>query len=159
MLECYRIYSNAVLISCSRKRKNKYGLFHIFFTTVNNFGRVVVLGLALTNIKCKQGYEWMFQQFTERIQEAGNELPKVVITNADAEVMEAISTVFTTSMHLINQNFVLQTIRDVLFPFKKRIDFDLNMVNAKVEEAIVETDKVNFQKCEQEITELIYVLE
>jgi hypothetical protein len=60
MLECYRIYSNAVLISCSRKRKNKYGLFHIFFTTVNNFGRVVVLGVALTNIKCKQGYEWMF---------------------------------------------------------------------------------------------------
>lgn len=71
-------------------------------------------------------------------------MPKVVITNADTEVMESATAIFTTSMHLINQNFILQIIRDVLFPYKKRIDFDFNLVNAKIEEALVEVDKINF---------------
>lgn len=53
MNECQRCYPEVLLISCSRKRKNKYGLFQIHFTTVNNYGRVVVLGLGFTNIKCK----------------------------------------------------------------------------------------------------------
>lgn len=86
-------------------------------------------------------------------------MPKVLITNSDPELMDAALIVFTSSMHLINQNFVLQAIRDVLFPFKKRIDFDFNMVNAKVEEAIVESDQINFQRCEAEISDLTLVLE
>jgi hypothetical protein len=89
----------------------------------------------------------------------GYDLPKTLITNADPELMDAALLVFTTSGHLINQNFVLTAIRDVLFPFKKRIDFDFNMVNAKVEEAIVECDQLNFQRCEAEISDLTLVLE
>lgn len=106
-MECYRLYGEVVLVSVARKRKNKYGLFHIFFSSINNFGRVVILGIALTNIKVKQGYEWIFRQFAERVTLLGYDLPKTLITNADPELMEAATSVFTTSGHLINQNYVL----------------------------------------------------
>ena len=66
MLSCIRCYPESLLISASRKRKNKYGLFQIYFSTINNYGRVVVLGIGVTNIKCRQGYEWLFQQYCER---------------------------------------------------------------------------------------------
>lgn len=102
MLQCYKCYPDTILVNCSKKRKNKYGLFHIFFSTVNNFGRVVILAVALTNIKCRQGYDFIFKSFAERVNKEGLELPKVVITNADSEVMESATAIFTTSMHLIN---------------------------------------------------------
>ena len=41
------------------------------------------------NIKCKQGYLWLFQQYVERTLEEQIELPKVVITNLEPEVTEA----------------------------------------------------------------------
>ena len=63
MIECARCYPEVLLISCSRKRKNKYGLFQIHFSSVNNFGRVVILALGLTNIKCKPGYVYMFNHY------------------------------------------------------------------------------------------------
>ena len=89
MQECQKCYPDVLLISCSRKRKNKYGLFQIHLSTVNNYGRVVILALGFTNIKCKQGYLWMFQKYIERTLEEHIELPKVVVTNLDPEVIEA----------------------------------------------------------------------
>ena len=61
MLSGLKCYPDILLISVSKKRKNKYGLFHVHFSTVNNYGRVVILGLGMTNIKCKQGNEWLFE--------------------------------------------------------------------------------------------------
>ena len=89
MIECARCYPEVLLISCSRKRKNKYGLFQIHFSSVNNFGRVVILGLGLTNIKCKPGYVYMFNHYIQKLQEEQIPLPKVVVTNLDMEVIEA----------------------------------------------------------------------
>ena len=83
MLSCIKVYPETLLISASRKRKNKYGLFQIYFTTINNYGRVVVLAIGVTNIKCRQGYEWLFNQYIERATSIGASLPGVVITNLD----------------------------------------------------------------------------
>jgi len=33
--------------------------------------------------------------------------------------------------------------KDLLFPYRKRVDFDFNLVNSKIEEIIVETDPFN----------------
>ena len=60
MLETYRIYREVMLINVSRKRKNKYGLFQVHMTGVNNFGRAVVFATGFTNIKCKEAYQWVF---------------------------------------------------------------------------------------------------
>jgi hypothetical protein len=89
MLDCQRIYNKILLVSISKKRKNKYGLFHIHFSTINNFGRVVILALGLTNIRCRQGCEWLFKQYTERALSVGISLPSVVITNLEQEVIDA----------------------------------------------------------------------
>jgi hypothetical protein len=56
MLETYRIYREVMLINVTRKRKNKYGLFQILMTGINNFGRAVVFATGFTNIKCKEAY-------------------------------------------------------------------------------------------------------
>jgi hypothetical protein len=102
MIDSQKCYPEILLISCSRKRKNKYGLFQIHFTTVNNFGKVVVLAIAFTNIKCKQGYIWMFQKYIEKTLEEQIALPSVVVTNMDPEVIEALQMTFTTAVHLVN---------------------------------------------------------
>lgn len=44
----------------------------------------------------------MFQKYIERTLEEHIELPKVVVTNLDPEVIEALASTFTTSMHIIN---------------------------------------------------------
>ena len=134
------INGEKIIISKCNIRIIHFSLFIIMILQ----GCCIAYMIILTNIKVKQGYEWIFRQFAERVTLLGYDLPKTLITNADPELMEAATSVFTTSGHLINQNYVLQAIRDVLFPFKKRIDFDFNMVNAKVEEAIVECDQINF---------------
>lgn len=67
MLDLYKMYSEAILISVSKKRKNKYGLFHIHFTGINNFGRIITFAVGFLNIKCTNGYEWLFKQFVDKI--------------------------------------------------------------------------------------------
>lgn len=74
----------------------------------------------------------------------GAPLPSVVITNMDQDVIEAEQAIFTTSIHIISQHFFLSAIKDTLFPFRKRIDFDYNHVIAKTEQIVVEVDQVFF---------------
>jgi len=61
-----------------------------------------VLAIGVTNIKCRQGYEWLFNQYIERATSIGAPLPKVVITNLDQEVIEAEQAIFSTSIHLVS---------------------------------------------------------
>jgi len=58
-----------MLISVSKKRKNKYGLFQMHFTGINNFGRVVVFATGFTNIKCKEAYKYIFEEFKKKCEE------------------------------------------------------------------------------------------
>jgi len=39
---------------------------------------------------------------------------------------------------------MLATVKDLLHPFRKRIDFDFNAVNSKLEELLVEADQIYF---------------
>jgi hypothetical protein len=73
------------------------------------------------------------------------------VTNLDPEVVEAQAVTFTTSMHLVNQNYLLSAVKEVLFPFRRRSDFDFNLVNCKLEELVVETDVLRFQRIETEV--------
>jgi hypothetical protein len=57
------------------------------------------------------------------------EFPKVVVTNLDPEVVEALVITFTTSIHIINQNFLLSAVKEILFPYRRRSDFDFNLVS------------------------------
>lgn len=159
MLSCIKCYPQTLLISASRKRKNKYGLFQIYFSTINNYGRVVVLAIGVTNIKCRQGYEWLFHQYIERANSIGAPLPAVVITNLDPEVIEAEQTVFTTAIHMVSQHFFLSAVKDVLFPYRKRVDFDYNHVISKTEAIVVEVDQIFFQRDEAEIMMMVEPLD
>lgn len=67
-----------------------------------------------------------------------------MVTNLDPEVIEAQASCFTTSMHLINQNFLLSALKEVLFPYRRRADFDFNFAAMKFEELVVEIDALAF---------------
>jgi hypothetical protein len=41
---------------------------------------------------------------------------------------------------MVSQHYFLAAIKDVLFQYRKRLDFDYNLVNNKVEEIVVEVD-------------------
>lgn len=78
-----------------------------------------------------------------------------MITNLDPEVIEAEQAVFTTSIHVISQHFFLSAVKDVLFPYRKRVDFDYNHVISKTEEIVVEVDQIFFQRDEAEIMMMV----
>jgi hypothetical protein len=62
-------------------------------------------------------------------------------------------------MHIVNQNFVLTQIKEVLFPYRRRGDFDFNLVVTKFEEIVVEVDPLQFQRTETELTQMVDCLE
>jgi len=95
----------------------------------------------------------------ERALSIGAALPSVVITNLDVEVIEAEQTVFTTSIHLVSQHFFLAAVKDVLFPYRKRVDFDYNHVISRTEQIVVEVDQIFFQRQEAEIILMIEPLD
>jgi hypothetical protein len=41
--------------------------------------------------------------------------------------------------------------KDLLFPYRKRVDFDFNLVTNRIEEIVVEIDPHNYQRLETEI--------
>lgn len=43
----------------------------------------------------------------------------------------------------------------MLFPYRKRIDFDFNMVTSRIEEIVVEIDPHSYQRLETEILQMI----
>ena len=59
MLALQKLYGKVVLMSVSKKRKNKYDFYTVILSSINNYGHPVVLGLGFTNIKCKEAYAWI----------------------------------------------------------------------------------------------------
>ena len=51
------------MMSVSNNRKNKYDLFEIIFTGINNLGNTVVFCISLFNIKSKEAFQLIFQKF------------------------------------------------------------------------------------------------
>jgi hypothetical protein len=56
MMGCSKCYSEVVLVTVARRRKNRYGFYQILFSSMNNYGKIVVLGIGYLNIKCKAAY-------------------------------------------------------------------------------------------------------
>ena len=83
MLDTYKLYREVMLISISKKRKNVYGLFQLHFTGINNFGRVVVFATGFTNIKCKEAYRYIFDEFKNKCENNDLKLPDVIITSLE----------------------------------------------------------------------------
>lgn len=127
MLDTYKLYREVMLVNVAKKRKNRYGLFQIHFTGINNFGRAVVFAIGFTNIKCKESYRWIFEEFSKKCCLANNlELPSVILTSMEQDLLDGYTEVFGATSpprHLVSQYYLLQGAKDVLGPFKKRIDF------------------------------------
>ena len=75
MMDTYRLYREVMLVNVAKKRKNKYGLFQVHMTGINNYGRAVVFATGFTNIKCKEAYSWIFQEFYKRCVQLNVDLP------------------------------------------------------------------------------------
>ena len=87
MLDTYRLYKEVVLVNVAKKRKNKYGLFQVHMTGINNFGRAVVFATGFTNIKCREAYKWIFDEFAKRCHAHQLPLPRVVISSLEPDVL------------------------------------------------------------------------
>ena len=138
MLETYRLYREVMLITVSKKRKNKYGLFQIHMTGVNNFGRAIVFATGFTNIKCKEAYQWIFQEFSKRCLNNSVDLPTVIVTSLEQDVLDAKADVFSSSLHLVSQYYLLLAAKEALGPYKKRMDFDFMQVQDRFERIVLE---------------------
>eukprot|EP00347_Sterkiella_histriomuscorum_P015287 403357600 len=159
MLETYRLYRDVMLVSVSKKRKNKYGLFQLHMTGINNFGRTVVFATGFTNIKCKEAYEWIFKQFNQRCISNDIQLPDVFITSLEQDIIDAKQEVFFNSRHLVSQHYLLLAAKEALNPYKKRMDFDYIMAQEKFERIVIETEIDRFKQLQQEIMTMIEVLD
>jgi hypothetical protein len=59
-------------------------------------------------------------------------------------MIDAEQAVFPTSIHMVNQHFLLSSVKDVLYPYRKRVDFDYNHVLNRIEELVIEVDQIFF---------------
>ncbi|CDW88447.1 protein far1-related sequence 5-like [Stylonychia lemnae] len=159
MLETYRLYRDVMLVSVSKKRKNKYGIFQIHMTGINNFGRAVVFATGFTNIKCKEAYQLIFKQFNQRCLDNDIQLPDVLITSLEQDILDAKQEVFLNSRHLISQHYLLLAAKEALNPYKKRMDFDFSVAQEFFEKIVIETDNERFNQLQQEILKMIGVLD
>lgn len=94
MLDLYRLYTSVVLVSVSRRRKNKYDFYCIKLTGINNFGNTLVFAIAFTNIKCKETYDWIFKTFIDR---AANEFvgkTKLMIVPLEKDMFDSVEKMF-----------------------------------------------------------------
>lgn len=94
MLDTYKVYKEVALINVAKKRKNKYGLYQVHITGINNFGRAIVFATGFTNIKCREAYVWIFQEFSKRCLNNGTTLPNIVVTSLEQDVLDATKEVF-----------------------------------------------------------------
>jgi len=152
MLALSKLYGEVVLISVSKKRKNKYGLFIVHFTGISNYGRSITFGLGFLDIKCVEAYKWIFEKYLDSaIRRADNSIPRVVVTNIDQEIIQAKERVFTTSLHIINQYYFLQAAAEVCKPHHRRADFDFPYMKQMFAELVTELNRERFEEGEREI--------
>ena len=102
MLGCTKCFSEVILITVAKRRKNRYGFIQVCISSLNNYGKVIILALGYLNIECKAGYQGVLQKFVERMNDEGIRMPRIVVTNMEAELIEAKNICFPASLHLIN---------------------------------------------------------
>ena len=56
MLGCTKCFADVILITVAKRRKNKYAFIQVCISSLNNYGKVIILALGYLNISCKAGY-------------------------------------------------------------------------------------------------------
>ncbi len=115
---------------------------------------------GFTNIKCKEAYSWVFQEFSKRCLANNVELPGVLLTSMEPDLLDSKTDAFPTSLHLISQYYLLSSAKDLLSPYKKRLDFDYLQTIDRFERLIQEHfDLDRFNRLQHEIQQSCDVLD
>ena len=66
------------------------------------------------------------------------DLPTVIVTSLEQDVLDAKADVFSSSLHLVSQYYLLLAAKEALGPYKKRMDFDFMQVQDRFERIVLE---------------------
>ena len=113
----------------STYRSNKYRLPFVPFVGLNHHRSTVVFGVGLVSGESADSYEWLLQVFLEAMHQKH---PISVITDGDASMAKAISSVWPSTYHRlcswhIEQNMVLHLRKEKLKEFRKFIYYAMEM--------------------------------
>jgi len=87
---------NDVLVLDTTHEKNKYNCPLVIFSGCNHHSQPIIFGCALMSDETIETYKWVLKSFSEAMR---NKHPKVVVTNGDEVMMEAIKHIFPDSCH------------------------------------------------------------
>lgn len=127
MVQLQKLYGKTLLISVSKKRKNKYDFYTLLISGINNYGHTVVMALAFLNVKAKESYAWILRSYSDKMTEEGNDpQPNMVVVPLENEALDAVDLVFKDKKPYViaNQFSFLMQAKDILSPYKKRMNFD-----------------------------------
>jgi hypothetical protein len=74
----------------------------VCISSLNNYGKVIILALGYLNFTCGASYRGILQKFVDRMNDEGIRMPRIVVTNMEPELIEAKKICFPASLHLIN---------------------------------------------------------
>jgi zinc finger SWIM domain-containing protein 3 len=79
-------------------KKNRYGNLLVIFSGYNHHGETTIFACALICDETTNTYKWVLNMFSKAMYD---KYPKVVVTDADKSMREAIRVVFPNSKHRI----------------------------------------------------------
>jgi zinc finger SWIM domain-containing protein 3 len=77
-------------------KKNRYGNLLVIFSGYNHHGETTIFACALICDETTNTYKWVLNMFSKAMYD---KYPKVVVTDADKSMREAIRVVFPNSKH------------------------------------------------------------
>ncbi|XP_022032971.1 protein FAR1-RELATED SEQUENCE 5-like [Helianthus annuus] len=89
-------------------KTNKYKMVFVPFTGIDNHCRNVTLGAGLLASESIESYKWLLQSFLDSF----GKQPKVVVTDQDPEMKQAIEVVFDKSRHRLCMWHIMKKVAD-----------------------------------------------
>ncbi|XP_076959139.1 protein FAR-RED IMPAIRED RESPONSE 1-like [Bidens hawaiensis] len=89
-------------------KTNKYNMVFVPFTAIDNHCRNVTVGATLLSSESIESYSWLLQVFLDSFGIA----PKVVVTDQDAAMKQAISLVLPNSRHRLCMRHIMKKLAD-----------------------------------------------
>ncbi|XP_076948867.1 protein FAR1-RELATED SEQUENCE 5-like [Bidens hawaiensis] len=89
-------------------KTNKYNMVFVPFTAIDNHYRNVTVGAALLSFESIESYSWLLKVFLDFFGIA----PKVVVTDQDPAMKQAISFVLTNSRHRLCMWHIMKKLAD-----------------------------------------------
>ncbi|XP_035830896.1 protein FAR-RED ELONGATED HYPOCOTYL 3-like [Helianthus annuus] len=101
-------------------KTNRYKMVFVPFTGIDNHCRNVTLGAGLLSSESIESYKWLLNSFVKSF----GLQPKVVVTDQDPAMKQAIEEVFSTSRHRLCMWHIMKKVADKLCSndeFKRRM--------------------------------------